>query len=378
LILVFLKLYNMKYSFLVLFAFVSINTFAQSTTKTENIILITLDGYRWQELFTGADSLLIKEKKFTEDPAGIKSLYGGITPEERREKLMPFFWKTIATQGQLYGNRAYGNQVNCSNTMWFSYPGYSEILCGFADDERIDSNKKKDNPNVTVLEFLNKTKTYNGKVAAFSSWDVTPFIVNETRSGIPVNGGYETAREKKLSDREVFLNELQATIPGFWGNVRQDAFTHNYALEYMKKHRPKVVFISYGETDDFAHDGSYDHYLKAANRTDYFIQQLWNWVQSQPEYKNKTTFLITTDHGRGTQPIETWRNHGDEIPGADQIWLAIMGPDTPALGELKEAGQLYQNQVAKTAAALLGVQYTNEKKVGEVVPRAIRTTPVSK
>src|SRR6187397_1083330 len=129
----------MKYSFLVLFAFVSIHTFAQSAHKTENVILITLDGYRWQELFTGADSSLINEKKFTGDPAGIKALYGGITPEERREKLMPFFWKTIATQGQLYGNRAYGNQVNCSNTMWFSYPGYSEILCGFADDERIDS-----------------------------------------------------------------------------------------------------------------------------------------------------------------------------------------------------------------------------------------------
>jgi hypothetical protein len=363
----------MRYSLLVVLTVISVVTLAQPSRKTENIFLITLDGYRWQELFAGADSALINEKKFTEDPAGMESLFGGDTPEARREKLMPFFWKTIATQGQLYGNRVYGNHVNCSNTMWFSYPGYSEILCGFADDERINSNKKMDNPNVTVLEFLNKTKTYKDKVAAFSSWNVTPFIVNETRSGIPVNGGYETASEKKLSDREIFLNELQSTIPGFWGGVRQDAFTHNYALEYLKKHRPKIVFISYGETDDFAHDGSYDQYLKAAHRTDYFIQQLWNWAQSQPAYKDKTTFLITTDHGRGAQPLETWKNHGDEIPGADQIWLAILGPDTPALGEQKKAGQLYQNQVAKTAAAFLGIEYTNEKKVGDVIQSAFRS-----
>jgi hypothetical protein len=362
----------MKYSVILLLLVISVLTNAQSDRKTENIFIITLDGYRWQELFAGADSALIEDKTYTKDLEKMKSLFWDGTPEARRKKLMPFFWNTVATQGQLYGNRLYNNNVNCSNTMWFSYPGYSEILCGFADDERITSNKKIDNPNVTVLEFLNKTKTYKGKVAGFSSWDVTPFIVNETRSGIPFNGGYELATEKKLSEREIFLNELQPRIPGHWGSVRMDAFTHYYALEYLKKHQPHVVFISYGETDDFAHGGRYDEYLKSAYRTDQFIQELWQWTQSKPAYKNKTTFLITTDHGRGTVPVDTWRSHGDEIPGADQIWLAVFGPDTPPTGEQTSAGQLYQSQVAKTAASFLGIEYTNEKKVGEVISTASR------
>ncbi|MGC1241238.1 MAG: alkaline phosphatase family protein [Chryseosolibacter sp.] len=340
--------------------------------KTENIFIITLDGFRWQELYTGADSLLVENKEFVHDPEALKSRFWANTPLERRKILMPFFWNTIAAQGQLYGNRKFDNKVDCSNSMWFSYPGYSEILCGFADDENINSNKKINNPNETLLEFLNKMPDYKGKVAAFGSWDVFPFIVNEQRSGIPVNAGFEKAGGEKLTDREKFLNTLQDEIPGPWGGVRLDAFTHYFALEHLQKKQPDVIYIAYGETDDFAHDGRYDEYLKSAHRTDQFIGDLWNWVQSQKKYKDKTTFLITTDHGRGTQPIESWRSHGDEVAGAGQIWFAVMGPDTPPTGEQKGAGQLHQNQVAKTAAAFLGVEYKNRKAVGDVVSTSIK------
>jgi hypothetical protein len=334
--------------------------------------MITLDGFRWQELFTGADSLLIGNKDFVHNAEDLKSRFWAGTPLERRKILMPFFWSTIATQGQLYGNRNFDNKVDCSNTMWFSYPGYNEILCGFADDDNINSNKKIDNPNETLLEFFNKMPRYKGKVAAFGSWDVFPFIINEARSGVPVNAGFEKATGKDLTEREKFLNTLQDEIPGPWGGVRLDAFTHYFALEHLKKKQPDVIYISYGETDDFAHDGRYDEYLKSARRTDQFIGDLWSWVQSQKKYKDKTTFLITTDHGRGTTPIESWRSHGDEIAGASQIWFAVIGPDTPPTGEQRSSGQLYQNQVAKTAATFIGVEYKNRKPVGDVISSAIR------
>lgn len=336
--------------------------------KTENVFIITFDGLRWQELYTGADSVLINHEKYVGNVSELNARFWRNTPELRRETLMPFFWNTIAKQGQLYGNRKYDNNVNCSNGMWFSYPGYNEILCGFPDDERINSNDKKDNPNVTVLEFLNNKPEFRGKVAAFGSWDVFPYIINEKRSGIPVNAGYETATEN-LSEREKLLNELQSQIPQEWSSVRFDAFTHHYALEHLKKHQPRVLFISYGETDDFAHGGRYDAYLKSAWQTDQFIKELWEWVQSHPQYKDKTTFIITTDHGRGTVPVDTWRSHGTEINGADQIWMAVIGPDTPATGEVKTAGQLYQNQVARTAAALLGVDY-DAKGAGKEIMQA--------
>lgn len=338
---------------------------------TQNIVLITLDGMRWQEVFGGIDSALLYHKEYTPHPEELESQFWASTPEMRREKLMPFFWNTIAGKGQLYGNRWKGNKVDCSNSMWFSYPGYNEILSGFADDDRIDSNKKINNPNVTVLEFINQQLGFQNRVAAFGSWDVFPYIINAERSGIPVNAGFPERPEGPISEKEVLLYELQAQIPEEWGSVRFDAFTHHFAKEYLRQYHPRVLYISYGETDDFAHDGAYDEYIKSAHQTDAFIADLWAYVQSDPVYAGNTTFLITTDHGRGTQPLETWKHHGDEIPDAGQIWIAALGPDIKALGEVMVEQQLYQNQVAKTVATLLGLDYQNEKKVGEALEAVV-------
>lgn len=355
-----------------LFVFSSLTCTAQSKPKTENVFLITLDGFRWQELYHGADSMLVANKEYVQDTIGLKTQFWRRSPEQRREVLMPFFWKVVAANGQLYGNRKFGNKVNCSNHMWFSYPGYSEILCGYPDDERIHSNDKIENPNVTVLEYLNGRPAFRGKVAAFGSWDVFPYIINEKRSGIPVNAGYETATGP-LSEREGLLNELIFQIPAEWNSVRYDAFTFHYALEYAKRNLPRVMYISFGETDDFAHEGRYDAYLKSARQTDGFIEQLWEWTQTQPQYRDKTTLLITTDHGRGTVPPETWRSHGTKVDGSDQIWVAVMGPDTPASGEIQSPGQFYQNQIARTVALFLQQDYTGrEIEVGKPISSMIK------
>lgn len=333
---------------------------AQDALNTENVFLITLDGLRWQELFGGADADLINSKEYTKEQEEIKAKFWDNDPLVRRQKLMPFFWSTLASEGKLFGNRQHGNKVNLSNTFWFSYPGYNEILTGFGDPE-INSNDKINNKNITVLEYANQQKKFNGKVAAFGSWDVFPFIINEERSRIPVNAGFELAVGNDLSEREIFLNELQKQVPSPWSTVRLDAFTHHYALEHLKRHEPKLLYIAYGETDDFAHDGRYDFYLNSARQTDAFIQELWEFVQSHEGYKNKTTFIITTDHGRGTVPLETWKHHGAKINGADEVWLAVIGPDTAPEGEIKKEGQLYSNQVAGTIAHLLGLDFKPER-----------------
>ena len=49
------------------------------------------------------------------------------------------------------------------------------MFCGFADP-RIDSNAKKDNPNLSVLEFLNGRPAFQGQVEAVCTWDVFPSI----------------------------------------------------------------------------------------------------------------------------------------------------------------------------------------------------------
>lgn len=342
----------------VLISILKINAQEANDTK---VILITLDGYRWQELFTGADSLLVTNKEYVHDTTMLKNTFWRDTPQERREVLMPFVWNQVTKMGQIHGNRHLGSKVNLTNTMWFSYPGYNEILTGTADDENIRSNAKMENPNKTILELYNNTPEGKGKVAAFGSWDVFPFIINEGRSGIPVNAGFGLATGK-LNEREKFLNELQGQIPSPWGSVRLDAFTHHYALEHMKKEHPKFVYISYGETDDFAHDGDYQAYLKSAHNTDTLIKQLWNFTQHDEFYKDQTVFLISTDHGRGTAPLDTWRSHGSKVEGADQVWFVVFGKNVRPLGEVKQQVQLYSNQIAPTIAKILGMSIAIEAK----------------
>lgn len=311
-------------------------------------------------MFSGADKTLVGNKNFVSDSAKLTNKFWRTTPEERRAVLMPFFWNTIVRQGQLYGNRQYGNKVNVTNQMWFSYPGYNEILTGAADDKRITSNDKINNPNTTILEVVNKDKRYAGKVAAFSSWDCFPYIINASRSGVPVNAGM-VKQENAPNDTEKLLNEFMFDVANPLGETRLDGFTFRYAEEYLKKNKPRLLYIALNDTDDFAHGGKYDLYLEGAHYIDNMISRLWRWVQNDPQYKDKTTLIITTDHGRGQHDEDAWRHHGIKVPEADQIWIAVLGPDASALGEVKSEGQLYQNQVAKTIADLLGVKFDAAK-----------------
>ena len=128
---------------------------AAPALQTRHVLLVMADGVRWQEVFTGAEEQLIsKEHGGITKTNDIRKAFWRDTPEARREVLMPFFWGTLAKQGQLYGNQHKGSTAHVTNGRNFSYPGYSEILCGFSDP-RIDSNAKKPNANVTMPEWLN-------------------------------------------------------------------------------------------------------------------------------------------------------------------------------------------------------------------------------
>jgi len=66
-------------------------------------------------------------------------------------------------------------------------------------------------------------------------------------------------------------------------------------------------------------------------------------------------FILTCDHGRGTGA--GWRNHGAKVAGAENIWLAVFGPDSSPMGERTNNAAIGQNQIAATLAALLGEDY---------------------
>ena len=338
--------------------------------KVENVILVTLDGLRFQELFEGADRRLInKEDGMVDKPEVTLEKYWVDDKIERRRRLMPFFWSVVAEQGQVFGSPDHDSTVLVENGRYFSYPGYNEILTGFAD-KSIDSNDKKPNKNVTVLEWFNRQPNFKGKVAAFCSWDVFPFIINEDRSGVPVNAGWKTLDEFENPQTKVAYQTLAKQLPMYWRSVRYDAFTFRGAFEYMKSKRPRLLYVALGETDDWAHVGRYDLYLDMATMNDQFIRELWEQAQSMDQYRDKTALVITTDHGRG-DGREGWKNHSDELAGSERIWIAVMGPGVDSLG-VRERVHGTQGQTASTVAALLG------KSMKDWNPAATRPLPLAK
>ncbi len=323
--------------------------------RTHNVILVMTDGLRWQEVFRGADAVLMtKENGAVEDPAALRKLYWRETPQARRAALMPFLWGTVAVQGQIYGNRDRGSEAYVTNGHNFSYPGYSETLCGFADS-RIASNDNVPNPNVTVLEWLNRKPAFQGKVAAFGAWDVIASAANGARGGFVANAGYEALTAPPVTREIALLNRLKADTR-IWDGEPFDSFPFHTAIEYLKLHRPRVLFLSLGETDEWAHAGNYEQYLRSARRVDQFLEELWSTVQAMPEYRGSTTLIFLPDHGRGEAPVE-WKSHGEKVPDSRYIWTAFLGPDTPARGERVNVPAVTQNQIAATLSALLGEDY---------------------
>jgi hypothetical protein len=183
---------------------------ATDERTTRAVVLIVADGLRWQEVFTGADALLLNSKNggIWAKPEELKRAYWRETAEERRMALLPFFWSVAAKQGQLYGNKTKGSVARVTNGLAFSYPGYNEMLTGRADP-RINSNEFGPNPNATVFEWLNGREEFHSRVAVFATWGTFKNIFNQPRSGLDVHAGWELPYTGGgLTPREELVNDL--------------------------------------------------------------------------------------------------------------------------------------------------------------------------
>jgi hypothetical protein len=362
---------KLTFTFLILFLCTTTKTYAQHRNHTKNIVLILIDGFRWQEIYDGANYKLLTSKRFTsQDSLRLMKKYWSPNVKNRRKKLMPFTWDYIAEHGQLYGDREEGNKVNVKNPYRLSYPGRAEDLSGFVDPQ-INDNDYGLNPNTNVLAFLNKQKGYRDKVVTFTCWDATQRDINPQKNGTYVNAPWEDIKGDHLTDAENLANELQHITVRKFGNVeRLDANVYALAKSYIKASHPKVIFIDFGDTDEYAHGGRYDYYLDDIHNLDKMIGNLWKIMQKDPFYRNKTTFFIVPDHGRGAND---WTAHGSSISHSDETWFMVMGPDTQPSGIVEMKEQIYQTQYAKTIAKLLGFQYSvRGHKTGEIIRSVLK------
>ena len=352
---------------------------AAAETANRNIILVTLDGVRTQELFAGMDARIgaSDADSGAEDIAVTRNRYWRDTAQQRREALMPFFWKTLVPAGMVLGNAALGSPVTVRNPMWFSYPGYSEILTGRPQADVL-SNDIVRYQHETVLDYFHRTLALKAtEVAQIGSWDGFKMAASQHDGTFFMNGAFEPVPAEFSSPEMDTLSALRSQVMEVWEESSNDALTFRIALAYLKRHQPRVLWLGFGQSDDWAHARRYDRLLDYLHLADSMIGELWRTVQSMDQYRDRTTLIITTDHGRGRTP-QDWIDHDTGIEGSQDIWIAIIGPDTPALGEVGGHPGVTQSDIAATMLQYLGLDYRKfSPDAGPPIADSLKSPPAN-
>ena len=164
----------------------------------ENLVIVTVDGLRWQELFTGADPTLMRRRD-----AGVKrqadhTLMAGLwdeSPAVRRSRLFPYFWGSLVQEGQLWGNRLLGSRVDSKNRVLKSFAGYAEILTGRSWDRIITDNRVRPMPGPTLLEVLQDAKVWGEKKLFSCFLGAIPEYCCPRTEFLVVNAGFQALTE---------------------------------------------------------------------------------------------------------------------------------------------------------------------------------------
>jgi hypothetical protein len=330
---------------------------------------------RIQEIFDGMDPLLAKHSESLEysDIERARERYWRDTPELRREALMPFFWGTLASQGVVLGNRAKGSSVKVRSAVLWSSPGYAEILTGEPQPDIVDNSLVR-YPHRTILEHVREALDLEmHEVAQFGSWDGFKTIAASRDGAFFMNGAHEAVPRSLSSPEMDCLAELRPKIMGLWEESANDVMSFRLASAYLKKNRPRLMWFAFGQSDDWAHADRYDRLLDYLHLVDGMLKDLWETLQASEVYRDTTTLVITTDHGRGLTGKD-WVEHDASIPGSDDIWVAVIGPDTPDVGEVSPAPIVYQADVAATVLQFFDLDYKEfNPEAGPPIPGTMIT-----
>jgi hypothetical protein len=346
-----------------------------ATARGHNVILITVDGLRNEELFGGIDERVLGSVEnsgieYESESTRVRAAYAGSSPGLSRSALMPFFWTELVPNGVLLGNESKGGGVQVKNKELFSAPGYIEILTGEAHHDVV-SNDVIRYPYPSFMEFAKDGLGLGyTDVATIGSWEGFATLSSSRPDLFFTNTGFEEVAPTRATERMRWLGEIQHDIMSLWPEGRSDAVTFGMSVETLQKFKPRVLYIAFGETDDWAHQRRYDRYLDYIHLFDSYLKRLWTLLQSMDEYRNNTTLIITTDHGRPHDPKE-WVEHGTGMAGSEAIWIAIIGPGVPQRGEVAPPNPVTQSDVAATALKLLGLDYRQfNPKMGPPIPAA--------
>ena len=224
---------------------------ARTQSPARNVVIITIDGLRWQEMFTGADAEYFKRNR-TESLAPRRSGSGVRRPRAARDADAVHV-EHDRSEGQIFGDPSASSRAHVTNGLWFSIPATTR--CSPAPPIRgWTATTRSPNPNMTVLEWLNGRAGVRGTGRRVRLVGRAAVILNVGRSRVPVGSGF-TPVPARETDSERAINELVDRPAAYWDYGAVDAPIVYAALERLRTDKPRVLYVMLGEGDEWAHQG---------------------------------------------------------------------------------------------------------------------------
>ncbi|ROS14700.1 phosphopentomutase/2,3-bisphosphoglycerate-independent phosphoglycerate mutase family metalloenzyme [Chryseobacterium nakagawai] len=278
--------------------------------QTKNVVLLVVDGPRISETWESAGKVNIPNRV------------------------------SLLSQGIFISNFRNNGTTNTN-------PGHSAMCSGVYENIVNDGTELPGYPSVMQqwLKFTGADKTKAWVIASKDKLEV----LNDCKQA-DWKGKYQPS--------------VDCGISGNGSGYRADAVTMTNTKEVMKKYSPNIIVINLKDVDSYGHDNKYNEYIQAIKTTDASIKEIWDYIQSLPAYKDKTTLIVSNDHGRHLDSKGGFKNHGDDCEGCRHIEFFAMGPDFKKNTTIS-TGNYEQIDIASTMAELLGVpkQYMKGKVI---------------
>ncbi len=304
---------------------------APALSPAGTVVIVTLDGVRWQDVFLGLDKRHLPAQS------------------ERTDVDIPNLRALMTEQGAALG--APGSMpFSVSGPSFVSLPGYTQLFTGRADVP-CTTNACERTVTPTLVDAVGQ-RFGREQAVVLSSWpDIERAAVAQSDNAIVSAGrhggaGRHVLQELGLADTTA-LGEQSEAAPGT-GDYRPDELTRALALRVLERQRPRLLYVGLGDTDEHAHHNDYEGYLQALEQFDVWLGEAMAMSERLATRGHPVTFFITTDHGRN----DDFANHGGKSE-AGRTWLIAGGYGIRGTAPSEELR--YLSDLGPTAAYLLGV-----------------------
>ena len=309
----------------------------------QTLVLFAVDGVRWRDVFEG-----VEEKRALEQGLPRKRIVGAAALTPNLHRLM--------ARGAVLGAPGEPVGIAASGPNFVSLPGYMEMLTGRSPSGCLDNNCKRVTSPTIADEFAALPGVRPIDVGVIASWPGIGRAASREPSQITLSVGRTSGatrdrlRFDKHESQLLAEGERDGHGPGY-GDFRRDTATAAIALYYLRKIRPRFLFIGLGETDEYAHHNNYGGYLDALHFADHVVGQVADELAALRREGRRTTLFVTTDHGRSRHFV----NHGAFAPESARTWLVAAGWGIEPCGETAPGHERHTANVAATLRWLGGL-----------------------